>query len=341
MRVMISGATGFVGSHTAVALLRAGHEVRCLVRDPAKLERVFAAHGRPAPEHVVGDIADAATVKQALTGCEAAVHAAAVVAMQASRAREVLETNALGVENVVGGAVDAGLTSVVYVSSVGAMFVPDGPRLTQDAPVVSGENPYARSKSDAERTVRALQERGAPIRSTYPAAVVGPLDPGLSEANHALRTFVRDVVLITSSGFQLIDVRDLAAMHVKLVERRDGPGRYIAAGPYLSWREVADTLDAATGGRVRRLPMPGSWVRLAGRLGDALKQVHDFDFPLTREGMVFATRWSGADGSRTLAELGVSLHPALETFADTLRWMHAAGLIDARPLGRLVDGASR
>ena len=178
MRVLVTGATGFIGSHTAVALQDAGHEVRCLVRDPAKLARVFAEHGRDAPESVTGDIGDAGRVKEALSGCDAVVHSAAVVAMKASRAQEVLETNARGVENVVGGAVDAGLRKVVYVSSIGAMFVPDGPPLDEDAPVQPAENAYARSKSEGEAFARRLQADGAPVCISYPTGVVGPLDPG-------------------------------------------------------------------------------------------------------------------------------------------------------------------
>jgi nucleoside-diphosphate-sugar epimerase len=256
--------------------------------------------------------------------------------MKAYRTREILEINARGVENVVGGAVDAGVRSIVYVSSIGALFVPDGPPLTADSPVVPSANPYAKSKSDAELYVRRLQEQGAPIHTTYPGAVVGPYDPGLSESNHALRTLARDVVLYTSGGFQMVDVRDLAAIHVKLAERPGASGRSIAVAPYLTWREFAEVLESVTGARGLRLVVPGALVRLGGRIGDAIKRVWDFDFPMTKEGMVFATRFKGADGSMTAQELGVRYRPAEETLADTLRWMHGAGLIPDRAVGRLA-----
>ena len=119
---MVTGATGFVGSHTAAALGAEGHAVRALVRDPEKLERVFRKRGLEPPEAVRGDVTDAASVERASEGCDAVVHTAAVVAMAAHRAQEVLDTNARGVENVVGGAVQAGIPRVVYVSSVGALL---------------------------------------------------------------------------------------------------------------------------------------------------------------------------------------------------------------------------
>jgi nucleoside-diphosphate-sugar epimerase len=338
MRVLVTGATGFVGSHTAVALLEAGHEVRCLVRSREKLERVFGEHDLPAPEAVVGDIVDEASVKDALVGVDAVVHTAAVVAMKAYRAQEVLDTNARGVTNVVGGAVEAGIGPIVYVSSTGAIMVPDGPLMTEDAPVQAGKNAYAKSKSDGELYVRRLQADGAPIASTLPTSILGPLDPGLSEANHALRTFARDMVLLTSGCFSVIDVRDLAAMHVKLIEREPGPGRFVASAANLTWEEIGDGVDRATGVRVRRVKMGGGLLRRAGRVADVVKRVWDFDFPVTGEGMIYATQFPGADGGRAADALGLVYRDPVETFTDALRWMHAAGHIPAKHVGRLAGG---
>lgn len=333
---MVTGGTGFVGSHATAALLAAGHDVRLLVRDPRKLERVFGERGLATPPHVVGDVADEESVERALEGCNAVVHAAAVVAMAASRASEVLDTNARGVANVVGGAVRAGVESVVYVSSAAALFEPGGPEVTAASDVAPGQNAYARSKADAELYVRELQAEGAPVHSVYPTGVLGPDDPGLSEANHALRTFVHWVVLLTSAGFQLIDVRDVAAILARLVER-PGPGRWIAGGHFLSWRELADALDGVTGARVRRLRAPGVLVRFSGIVGDAVKRVREFDFPATREGMIYATQWSGADSTKTLEELDLRFRDANETLTDSLRWMHRAGHVEAARVGRLAD----
>lgn len=339
MRVLLTGATGFVGSHAAEALLASGCEVRALVRDPAKLERIFRERGLEPPEGVRGDVTDRDSVERAFDGCDAVVHAAAVVAMVAHRAREVLDTNALGVENVVGGAVRRGIPRIVYVSSASALFDPDGPVVTADSPVVAGKNAYARSKSEAEQLVRRLQAEGAPIRSVYPTGIVGPNDPGLSEANHAVRTFVRDVVLLTSGGFQAVDVRDVAEILRRLVLGGEGPARYVAGGHSLSWLEIADAIDAVTGVRVRRVRAPGALIRFGGRVADVVKRVWDFDFPMTAEGMIYATQWKGADSSKTVEELGVRFRPPGETFADAIAWMHRAGYVDARFAGRLAERA--
>jgi nucleoside-diphosphate-sugar epimerase len=336
MKVLVTGATGFTGSHTARALLSAGHEVRLLVRDPEKMRRVFEPHGLEVRDFVVGDMTDERAVGAALAGCDAVVHAAALVDLRASAARRVEETNARGVRLVVGGAARRDIPGIVYVSSLSIFFVPGGPPVTPELPIAPGTTAYARSKAAAEVYVRSLQDEGAPIRISYPAGIIGPDDPELSDANHAVYTFFRDLGVVTSNGFQVVDVRDVAALHAKLLELPPGPHRYPAAGPMLAWAEVYELLDAITGTRVRRIRVPGAVMRAAGTLGDLVKRIHEFNFPLTRDSMEFATRWPGADASRTTRELGLVFRPPEESYRDTLRWMFRAGHLSARQVGRLA-----
>ena len=336
MRVLLTGATGFIGSHAAVALTRAGHRVRCLVRDRAKLEGVLATHRIACDEVVVGDVTDAEAVARALEGCEAVVHTAAIVALEASRAREVLGTNLRGVENVVGGAHARDIRSIVYVSSVGALWNPSGKVITEDSPLAAARSAYARSKADSERYVRDLQERGAPIRCVYPCGVIGPHDPGLSEGNHTLRVFLRDLMVITSSGFSVVDARDLAVLLAALLVSETKSGRFVVGGHYLPWADVVTLMDELTGRRVRRYRIPGPMLRALGRVGDAVKRVVPFDFPLTGEAMDFATMWPTAITSDEIMRLGVRFRDARESYADAIRWMVEAGHMEPRLAGRLA-----
>jgi nucleoside-diphosphate-sugar epimerase len=217
VKVLVTGATGFTGSHTTRALVAAGHQVRLLVRDAAKVRRVFEPHGFVPEDLVVGDMTDAAAVGKALAGCDGVVHSAALVDLRRASARLVEDTNARGVELVVGGAAQRGLPSVVYVSSLSVFFVPGGPPVSPDLPIAPATTAYARSKAKAEVYVRQLQAQGAPVRISYPAGIVGPDDPGMSDANHAVYSWFKDTGVVTSSGFQPVDVRDVAALHVKLL----------------------------------------------------------------------------------------------------------------------------
>ena len=87
MRVLVTGATGFVGSHTAAALAAAGHDLRLFVRNADKARRVLAVHGLDLPEVALGDITDADACRAALDGCGAVVHAAGLVALDGARVR--------------------------------------------------------------------------------------------------------------------------------------------------------------------------------------------------------------------------------------------------------------
>jgi len=336
VKVLVTGGTGFTGSHTVRALVAAGHEVRLLVRDAAKVPRVFEPHGLELADLVVGDMTDAAAVEKALSGCEGVVHSAALVDLRRASARLVEDTNARGVELVVGGAVQRGLPRIVYVSSLSVFFVPGGPPVSPELPIAPATTAYARSKAQAEVYVRELQAKSAPIRISYPAGILGPDDPGMSDANHAVYSWFKDTGVVTSSGFQPVDVRDVAALHVKLLELPGGPHRYAAAAEMLPWAEIYPLMDRITGGRMRRITVPGRLMRAAGSVGDVVKRFYDFNFPLTRDSMEFATQWPGADAERTTRELGLAFRPIEETYRDTLAWMHRAGHLTAAHVGRLA-----
>jgi dihydroflavonol-4-reductase len=344
VRVLVTGATGFVGSHTARALIAAGHRVRVLARSREKAEAVFGAAAGQPDEVVVGDMTDEGAVAKALAGCEAAVHAAAHVSLRSEDRAQTARANLRGAALVVGGAVRAGLAPVVYVSSTAALFRPASafsrvfaaPRelapspIGPDAPVARAATPYARSKARPERYVRALQTQRAPIATTYPSAVIGPGDPGLSEAMRGLAMCVSEVTLITSTGQQFVDVRDVAELHRRLIEREPRPARYVAAARFLPWAEFADVLGEEAGLRVRRVEAPGELLRALGTLGDVLRRWLPIDERITGEAVRFATRWPQFDARRTERELGIAFRDPRESIRDALRALVAGGHLDAK-----------
>ena len=337
MKILVTGGTGFIGSHSAEALTRAGHDVRLLVRDAEKAKRTFEALGAALPETVTGDVTDVDAVAEALEGCQGVLHTAALVSLDASRAEQVARTNFGGTQNVVGQAQERGLGPIVYVSSVSALFDPGNGRIGPDSPPShQAGNPYSASKARTEAYVRGLQAAGAPVAITYPSGVLGPHAPSLTEVHRALPVQLR-IGLLTQGGIAFVDVRDVAATHVAIFARPPGPSRFIASGRDLRWPEVADLLAELTGRRIRRVRVPGPLLRGFGRLGDQVKRVVPFEFPLTYEGMTTATRGPGVDAAATERELGVSCRDPRETLADTLRWMGEAGHVEPGPLGRLVS----
>ncbi len=345
LRVLVTGGTGFLGSYAALALLREGHEVRLLARDPSKVPGVFAPHGMTPGDVVQGDITDEASVEAALDDCDAVLHAAAVVAVNRRRAAEVLATNATGTRHVVGGAVERGLDPVVYTSSVSALFSPERPRVTPESPVAEPDSAYGKSKAEAELFVRGLQDQGAPVTVLYPGGVMGPYDPNLGAGLAAVVTNFRSgTPIIKTGGWSIVDVRDVADLVAAVMHpvpraetgRRSGGRRLVLGGRTLSTDEVNRQLAEVSGHKLRRIPMSPRLLRGLGRLNDQLMRVLPADFALTGEGMDYLTRWEPSDDTAALEVLARPLRPIRETLRDTVRWLVEAGHLDARYAPALV-----
>ena len=245
--MLVTGATGLVGSHTVRALLDSGHRVRAFVRSPEKARRVFGEPGGSL-ELAKGDIQDEASVYEALRGCGGVVHCAALVAIDSAHTPDALiATNVSGVRNVIGTAVAQGLARIIHVSSAATLFRGDGTVISESSEPRASQHAYGRSKAIAEAYVRELQAQGHPVKIVYPGAIIAPDDPGLTESMNAVRIFLRDFIPITSSGMQFVDARDLADAHVRMIEAAPGPARYLAGGTFLRWPEICllYTSDAA------------------------------------------------------------------------------------------------
>lgn len=332
MRVMITGATGFVGFHTAQALLAAGHEVSLLVRSEKKMQTLFGEGG--IRHFTSGDITDADQVRRALAGCDAVVHSAAMVSTRASDAAAVYRTNVDGTTTVMQAALESDVENIIHVSSVTALYDPEAAVLDENSPPGAGATGYGRSKVACENYVRGLQASGAPISISYPATVIGPDDPGLTEAHVGLRTYLQQFVPLMPSGTQYVDVRDIAAVHLQLLEQPALAGRrYILGGHYLPWREHGGLLRRVTGRKPLEVPLNPALMRLAGRLCDRLGGYVELELPLTEEGISYATRWVLMDNRSVEEGLGFRFRPLEVSFRDAINWLYKAGYITAGQAG--------
>jgi nucleoside-diphosphate-sugar epimerase len=328
LRVMVTGSTGMTGSHTVRMLLDAGHDVRALVRNPSKAIRVFGK-GHSSLQLVKGDITDRHSVLDALHECDAVIHCAAVVAVgTADGSEDLLETNVAGVKNVIGSAIERGIERIVHLSSVATLFRGDGTTLDEQSEPQDSQHAYGRSKAIAERYVRKQQVDGHPVKIVYPSAIIGPDDPGLSEAMVALKTFVDTFIPITSAGMQFVDARDLAHAHLRIVEATPGPGRYLVAGAFLSWRELASIIASVSGRRPRAWPVPPSVIRGLGHFLDAVRKVFPVEFPLTAEAAAYVTRWDPVPSSPSLGPMGVTFRDVQDSLRDAIAWLEREGHLD-------------
>ena len=340
MRVLVTGGTGFVGAHAVAAVLGRGHAVRLLVRSPDRIRKALEPLGVGEVEHAVGDITDAASVESAARGCDAAIHAGAVYSLDRRDARKMQETNVRGTEMVLGTATRMGLDPVVHVSSVVALFPPEGRTLTPDSPVKQPEGVYARSKADSERIARGLQERGAPVTIVYPGGVWGPYDPYYGEVPKLVANILRGrMSMVPAGGVTVVDVRDLARVFAGVMEPGHGPRRYLAAGETLSLVEVVRQVGEITGRPLKARALPAGLLLTMGRINDLVQRILPFRLPAGFEGIYLAVQNPVCDNSRTWSELGITPRPVGETIRDTLVWLKGDGYLSAKEVGRLAEAS--
>ncbi|TNF36494.1 MAG: SDR family NAD(P)-dependent oxidoreductase [Gammaproteobacteria bacterium] len=336
MRIFMTGATGLVGAHTALALLDAGHTLRLLARTPAKAQRWLDDHDAPNDriEIIAGDMCDAALMETAMHDCDAVLHAAAMVSVDPRDADRVYQGNLDGLEAVIGTAIRLQIPNIVYVSSIAAIFQPSLPRIDEHTPLSHSNEAYMGSKIACEKRVRGWQQQGAPIHITYPSGVFAPWDPGANESTEALKTFLNTAMVVTSSGMQVVDARDLAIVHRFLLEHgtpaKPVDARYVVAGHFHPWADMVAIVEGITGQKVRAMRAPGAVFRFFGRACDLLRKIIPISFPMSTESMIVVTQWSPADSSRIETLSGIRFRPTEDTFRDTIRWQVEAGQLDAR-----------
>ena len=327
--VLLTGASGFLGSYVLQRLLEQNHQVRAFVRAPEKLRENLALLGLEANdsrvEVVTGNMTDPAAVREAGRGCSHAIHAAATFSYRRRDAERMLAENHVGTTTVLDAAIDAGCSGIVHVSSTAALLRP-GVTIDHASPLGVTLGPYTQSKVDSERAARNRQEAGAPVAIVNPGGILGPHDPYLGESNQVVRDVLRGLPTWPRGRTQWVDVRDTADVVVAALER---PGRrYLVPGESVALPH--ETLRTVTGRRLPAIRLPVQAVlpvlKLGYRTGWPI-------LPHAEEGARFIATDTSVDYSATVDDLGISGRPLAESMRDTVRWLVDAGHISPRAAG--------
>lgn len=329
MHVLVTGATGFTGFHTVLALAKNGHKVRLFVRSIEKMQKLYADFDVDTSDVVVGEMTDPEAIERALDGCDAVVHTAAVVGLEPELEEMMMRTNMIGTELVIGGAVKKGIRSIVYVSSLAVLFDFKADTINEESPLATPTTAYAASKRQCDEYVRDLIDNGANIAISYPAAIIGPDDPAMSESNQGLIFLYKFGFMNIPTGFQIIDVRELANAQLRLLEA-SACGLYVISGHYVPWKSYGKILDKVTGLKNKKFPMP-SWLLLSiGILLDFLRNFISIDLPLSKDAAIFGSKWVPADDEKIRQEFNLTYRPVEETIKDTMTWLLKNGHIDKK-----------
>jgi nucleoside-diphosphate-sugar epimerase len=339
MHVLVTGGTGYVGSHSVVALTGAGHHVRVLARSPERIAATLDSLNVTEVEATVGDVTDPASVDRALDGCDAVVHAASVFSMDPRKAEEMKRVNVRGTETVLGAANRRGLDPIVHVSSEVALLpAANGEVLTAHSPVQRPAGTYSQTKADSELVARRFQAQNAPVVSIMPAAMWGPSDPNFGEGVTLAANILRNrFPIIMSGGMHIADVRDVAAANAAVMVPGRGPRGYLVTGQYISMPDIVHTLADLSGRRIPFVIFPSWFLTGFGYAADVVQRRMKPRLPWSSEAIWVMNCRAHCDDSTTRNELGLEPRPLRETFADTVRWLVEAGKLSPRQAGRLAQ----
>jgi dihydroflavonol-4-reductase len=337
--VLVTGGTGYVGSHAVAALAGAGHRIRVLARSPEKIPAALGPLGIDGVETAIGDVTEPAAVERALEGCDAVLHAASVFSLDARKAGEMNSVNVRGTDIVLGTAHRLGLDPIVHVSSEVALLPPaDGEVLSPDSPVKRPPGPYCRSKADSELVAREFQALGAPVVSVLPAGVWGPHDPHLGEGVTLAANVLRHrYPVVMAGGMHIADVRDVAAVLAAVMQPGRGPRSYLVTGHYATMPDIIRTLGDLSGRRIRFVTLPAGFLATFGRAADLVQRRLRTRLPWSAESIWIVNCDARCDDSKTRDELQLEPRPLRETFVDTVHWLAEAGHLTPRQAGRLAQ----
>jgi nucleoside-diphosphate-sugar epimerase len=318
-KVLVTGASGFVGGHVVTALLSRGIGVRCLVRDQRRLEFIAPM----APELAFGDVTLPETLPGSLEGVDAVVHCAGLT--RAASLQAFREVNVDGCRNLLAAVKHSGrgIVKVVHVSSLAAIGpAVDGVPVTED----SAPHPvsdYGISKLAGHRLVESFMGE-LPVSIVIPPVVYGPRDADLLVY---FRLSARGIMPLLGSGprsLSLIYVKDLAEAIVSTLLSDDSVGKsyLVEDGCVQTWASLADAIDGEMGANAARIRVPAAVARLAGVTGDFVSSISGKTAVLNSQKVkeFLQSAWT-CSSQRIRADLGFHPRYSLEQgIKETLAW---------------------
>jgi dihydroflavonol-4-reductase len=313
-KTLITGGTGFIGSHLARALTRRGDELRLLVRrrsDDSLLSGI-------AYERINGDITDRRAVRRAVEGVDRVFHVAGMTSMRAADADRVFEVNVGGTRIVAEEALAAGVERMILTSSVAAIGpAPSGGRADEHQMFTAGSHgiAYMNSKREAEAEVFQVGARGLDVVVVNPTFVLGPDDGGSSSMGLVRRYLLRRIPAFVDGGLNIVDVRDVADGHL-LADAKGATGeRYILGGRNFTLQRLFADFERISGVPAPALKVPSQLATGGARMAEQFGLPLSLALDETRS----ASLWWTYSSAKAKRELGFSPRPHEETLETALR----------------------
>jgi dihydroflavonol-4-reductase len=327
MTTLVTGASGFVGSHVARQLVSAGQSVRVLVRRGSNLAALGGLH----VECFEGDLRDTSSLERAMLGVRRVYHVAADYRLWTPRPEEIYETNVEGTRRLLAAAKNAGVERIVYTSTVATIAVPrHGALPNEDTRATVDEmiGHYKRSKFLAEQVAVEAAAAGVPVVIVNPTAPVGPWDWKPTPTGRIILDFLKGKMpAYVDTGLNVAPVEDIAAGHLLAAEKGRIGERYILGARNMTLKQILDALSAITGRPSPRVRLPHAIALAAGYADELFSRLAGREPQIPVEGVKMSRHRMFVESDKAARELGynpTSVEAALER---AVRWYEEHGYL--------------
>lgn len=328
MKILVTGANGFLGSWVTKALVNEGHNVHALVRansDLSELEGVGC-------KFVHGDVTDVHSLLEAVKGAESVFHLAGVIAYKKSQRALMEKVNVEGTANVLSVCREHKVHRLVYLSSVvaiGAGYTPDQ-ILNEESPynIADLDLGYFETKHKAELLVKEACDKGD-INAVIlnPSTIYGAGDAKKGSRKMQVKVAQGKLKFYTSGGVNVVAVEDVVQGILSAWKNGRKGERYILSGENILIKDLFAMIAAEGGVKPPSHQLPDSLLHTVGAIGDLMEGL-GLKGPLSRENAYTATMYHWFDSSKAQKELGFRPRPAREAIHNSVQWMKDHGLLN-------------
>jgi dihydroflavonol-4-reductase len=339
MTTLVTGASGFLGSHVARKLVAAGEPVRVLMR-PSSTNRAVADLSL---EYVTGDLRDPASLDRALSGVQHVFHVAADYRLWARKSREIYDSNVGGTKNILEAARRAKIEKFIYTSTVATMAVdrPELPTEATEARLEEMVGHYKRSKWMAEREVLNSVKEGLPVVVVMPTTPVGPGDWKPTPTGKIILDFLNGKMPgYVETGLNFVGAEECAEGHLLVAEKGKIGERYLLGAENLTLKALLDLLAKITGLPAPRLKIPHGVALGVAYASTAFSRLTGREPQIPVEGVKIAQHRMFVDCSRAQRELGFKPGPVADALERAVRWYADNGYIKPRRAKKMLRAAA-
>ena len=326
MTTLVTGASGFLGSHVARQLVARGENVRVLLRASSN-NRAIA--DLPL-EYVTGDLRDAASLGRALAGVTRVFHVAADYRLWAKRKQDIYDSNVGGTRNLLEAAKRADVSQFIYTSTVATIAVDrsEQPSELTDAKLEEMVGHYKRSKWQAERLVLDSAKQGFPAIVAMPTTPVGPWDWKPTPTGKIILDFLNGKMPgYVKTGLNFVGVEECAAGHLLVSDKGKVGERYLLGAENLTLKEMLDTLAKITGLAAPKLKIPHGLALGVAYANTVFSRLLGREPGIPVEGVKIAQHMMFVDAKRAQKELGFKPGSVAAALERAVRWYADNGYV--------------